>query len=94
MYTFRYHRMQFENDADVLIAEVKRIFEQGDYVAVFGWLQWVLRKRDCPYNLLRQIDAALHRAGRHIVYSRKGPSYQSGQMQNWKRSNVRLPIWR
>jgi hypothetical protein len=59
MYTFRYHRMQFENQADVLIAEVKKIFEQGDYIVVFGWLQWVLRRRDCPYGLSSQIDAGL-----------------------------------
>jgi hypothetical protein len=59
MCTFRYHRMQFENNANVLIAEVKKIFERGDYIAVFGWLQWVLREPDCPYGLSRQIDAAL-----------------------------------
>jgi integrase len=51
--------MQFDNQADELITEVKKIFALGDYIAVFGWLQWVLRQSNCPYNLSRQIDAAL-----------------------------------
>jgi hypothetical protein len=59
MYTYRYHRMTFRNEADRLIAEAQQIFEHGDYVAVFGWLQWILRRRDCPYQFSEKIDAAL-----------------------------------
>jgi hypothetical protein len=50
MYTYRYHRMTFTNHADPLIDEVQAIFADGDYVAIFGWLQWVLRRRDRPYR--------------------------------------------
>lgn len=59
MYTYRYHRMTFTNDADALIAEVQNVFERGDYVALFGWLQWVLRRRDCPVMFSEKIDYAL-----------------------------------
>jgi hypothetical protein len=65
MYTYRYHRMadEFVNRFDELTAEAKKVFEDGDYVAVFGWLQWVLRLPQCPYGLSQRIDAAL-RLGR------------------------------
>jgi hypothetical protein len=59
MYSYRYHRMTFTNHADPLIAEVQAIFADGDYVAIFGWLQWVLRKRDRPYLFSEKIDNAL-----------------------------------
>ena len=59
MYTYRYHRMTFRNDADALIGEVQAIFNDGDYIAIFGWLQWVLRRQDCPYGFSDRIDSAL-----------------------------------
>jgi hypothetical protein len=65
MHTYRYHRMAdtFVNRFDELAAEAKKVFEDGDYVAVFGWLQWALRRQDCPYQFSEKIDAAL-RSGR------------------------------
>jgi hypothetical protein len=59
IYTYRYHRMTFTNHADQLIAEVQAIFEDGDYVAIFGWLQWVLRRQDRPFQFSEKIDHAL-----------------------------------
>jgi hypothetical protein len=65
MHTFRYHRMDddFVNRFDVLVAKIRQVFEGGDYVAVFGWLQWVLRRYDCPSSFSERIDVAL-RLGR------------------------------
>lgn len=95
MYTFRYHRMQFANRADVLIAEVKNIFEYGDYVAVFGWLQWVIRQRNCPYNLSRGIDAALHvsRAAYRVLEERTiVPIGSDAELETLKRAFADLAV--
>jgi hypothetical protein len=59
MYTYRYHRMTFNNHADQLIGEAQAIFESGDYLAVFGWLQWVLRHGPPSYQFAKKIDDAL-----------------------------------
>jgi hypothetical protein len=50
---------EFTNDARKLISKVKPIFEKGDYVAIFGWLQYVLRLRTCPNKLPDEIERAL-----------------------------------
>ena len=65
MHVARDHAMadDFNNDADKLTPKVKQIFEKGDYVAIFGWLQYVLRLKTCPYKLADEIEMAL-RIGR------------------------------
>jgi hypothetical protein len=61
MHVHRDHRMadEFENHPRKIIPEIKKIFTDGDYVAVFGWLQYLLRLRTCPSALPGQIDTAL-----------------------------------
>jgi hypothetical protein len=65
MHVARDHAMadEFENDARKLTAKVKQIFEKGDHVAMFGWLQYVLRLTTCPNRLADEIERAL-RIGR------------------------------
>jgi hypothetical protein len=45
MHVYRDHGMvdEFKNDAPKLTAQIKDIFENGNYLAIFGWLQTVLR---------------------------------------------------
>jgi hypothetical protein len=64
-HTLREHRMadEFVNDADTLIMRVKQTFERGSYVEVFGFLQYVLRHRDCPYGFPEAVDSMLVRGG-------------------------------
>jgi hypothetical protein len=61
MHVARDHAMadEFENDASKLILKVKQVFEKGDYVAIFGWLQKVLRLNICPRRLVDDIERAL-----------------------------------
>jgi hypothetical protein len=40
-------------------ALIKATFQAGNYFAILGWLQWVLRNRDCPYMFAEKIDHAL-----------------------------------
>jgi hypothetical protein len=63
MHIYRDHAMadEFRNDARKLTLRVKQIFEKGDYVAIFGWLQFVLRLSTCPYQLADGIETALWR---------------------------------
>jgi hypothetical protein len=65
MHVARDHAMadEFKNDPRKLIPKVRQIFEKGDYVAIFGWLQFVLRLNTCPYGLADEIERAL-RIGR------------------------------
>lgn len=60
-HVFYDHKMadEFENRAWNLIEGVKPIFDKGDYVSIFGFLQFVLRRRNCPYQFDKQIDGAL-----------------------------------
>ncbi len=46
----RDHKMadEFQNIAPLLIDDIKRVFTNGDYVAIFDLLQWLLRRSDCP----------------------------------------------
>jgi hypothetical protein len=64
MHVYRDHGMvdEFKNDAPKLTAQIKDIFENGNYLAIFGWLQTVLRLRTCPDKLPTQIDQALRSA--------------------------------
>jgi hypothetical protein len=54
---------EFSNSPKALIAKAKSIFETGNYTAVFGWLQWVLRHPNVPSGFAQSIGTAL-RAGR------------------------------
>ncbi|MEQ1889752.1 MAG: hypothetical protein ABL951_11325 [Alphaproteobacteria bacterium] len=55
------HKMadEFENRAKNLIDDLKPIFVKGDYTSIFGFLQFVLRHRRCPYQFDKQINRAL-----------------------------------
>src|SRR5258708_1836398 len=61
MHVMRDHGMadEFDNSAKELIAQVKRTLTQGDYLKVFGSIQWVLRHRDCPDDFPEAIEQAL-----------------------------------
>jgi hypothetical protein len=65
MHVNRYHRMvdDFTDEFDHHKKEIRAIFEYEDYVAVFGWLQWVFRQPEVPDEFAKQIDYAL-RQGR------------------------------
>jgi hypothetical protein len=66
MHVARDHAMadEFQNDAQLLISKVKSIFQEGDHVAIFGWLQYVLRLGKLrPYTLAKDVERAL-RLGR------------------------------
>jgi hypothetical protein len=64
MHVHRHNRMidEFENDYNHLVRQTKEVFQKGDYVAIFGWLQWVLRRRDVPRSFSKYINAALEAA--------------------------------
>ena len=49
---------EFRNDFHQLVQKTKIVIMRGDYVAVFGWIQYVLRKAS-PGNLTEEIQAAL-----------------------------------
>jgi hypothetical protein len=70
-HVYRLHKMadDFINNAKGLIQETRVIFEQGDYVAIFGWLEFVLKHPACPPDLHRQIEASLRysRAAYRVV---------------------------
>ena len=38
----------FENDADQACSDLKEIFEHGDYLAIFNFLQWLLQRANPP----------------------------------------------
>lgn len=60
MHIYRYHRMadEFSDSFKSNVNATKVIFENGDYLSVFGWLQWVLRSNP-PYRFAESIDTAL-----------------------------------
>ncbi|CTQ56719.1 hypothetical protein LP7551_05280 [Roseibium album] len=60
-HTFRDHRMidEYEEHADTQISKVKQIFSNGDYLEIFGWLQYVLRNNP-PHGFANAIDTALN----------------------------------
>jgi hypothetical protein len=68
MHTHRDHAMadDFVNEVRILVPKIRQIFEHGDYVAVFGWLQWVLRRPQCPTSFSEYIGAALRNG--HAAY--------------------------
>jgi hypothetical protein len=56
---------EFENDAHALTDQVKDIIQKGDYLKIFGWIQFVLRQRP-PETFAGAIDGALK--GSHAAY--------------------------
>jgi hypothetical protein len=63
----REHKMvdDFRNDFRQLVAQTKAIIMNGDYVRIFGWIQYVLRCGP-PGNFPEEIQAALERT--HAAY--------------------------
>jgi hypothetical protein len=37
----------------------RRIFEKGDYIAIFGWLEFVLKHPACPGDIHKRIGVDL-----------------------------------
>jgi hypothetical protein len=60
-YVYRQHKMvdDFVNNAKDRSREVRQIFEQGDYVAIFGWLEFVLKHPSCPQDFHTRIQSNL-----------------------------------
>ena len=60
-YVLRQHKMadDFDNDPKRVIAKIRKIFESGDYVAIFGWLEFVLKHSACPHDFAKQIEGIL-----------------------------------
>jgi hypothetical protein len=50
---------EFTNIADELTSKLKTVFSSGNYVRIFGFLQFVLRHPRCPPQLARHINGAL-----------------------------------
>jgi hypothetical protein len=59
----------FTNNAKELIKQTRDIFENGDYVAIFGWLEFVLKHPSCPPGIAKDTDASLRfcRAAYRVV---------------------------
>jgi hypothetical protein len=53
----------FKNEAKRLVAETRNIFEKGDYVAIFGWLEFVLKHPACPSQVADHVDRVLRHCG-------------------------------
>jgi hypothetical protein len=60
-HVYRQHKMvdDWINVAEDRSREVRRIFEHGDYIAIFGWLEFVLKHPSCPQDLHKQIEGNL-----------------------------------
>ncbi len=50
---------EFSNTPSKIIPDIKLIFNQGSYVDVFGFLQFVLRHRKRPYDFSQAVSWAL-----------------------------------
>jgi AbiJ N-terminal domain 4 len=59
-HVMRDHRMadDFDNSFEDLSAALRQIFERGNYVQIFDFLQWLLRQRERTINW-RSVQAAL-----------------------------------
>jgi hypothetical protein len=49
----------FTTSLQVVQPQLREIFESGDYIKVFGFLQFVIRHPKCPYNFDNAIERAL-----------------------------------
>jgi hypothetical protein len=70
-HVYRQHAMadDFVNDSKVLIREIRRIFESGNYAQIFGWLEFVLKHPACPSQFVNEVENALRfcRAAYRVV---------------------------
>jgi hypothetical protein len=57
---------EFDNHYEAVGPTLKAIFEDGDYVEVFGFVQWVLRHPNRPHGLPDSVERALNRS--HAAY--------------------------
>jgi hypothetical protein len=57
----RQHGMadDFKNNAKELIKKTRGIFENGDYLAIFGWLEFVLKHPVCRVDFPGKIESSL-----------------------------------
>ena len=60
----RLHRFvdEFEDKFATQEAAVKKIFKEGSYFEIFGFLQYVLRHGQCPYQFRNAIEWAFRRS--------------------------------
>ena len=58
------HRMidEFDSRSEAVINDVKEIIETGNYLEIFGFLEFVIRHASCPYSLADNIGFVLARA--------------------------------
>ena len=63
-FVHRQHAMvdDFVNDPDKLIRRTRVIFEKGDYLAIFGWLEFVFKHPACPMKFPSSVEHALRRS--------------------------------
>jgi hypothetical protein len=54
---------EFYNVAKNLVEGLKTVFLHGDYTQVLGFVQWLLRRPDTPYDMADRIEAALQESG-------------------------------
>jgi hypothetical protein len=53
---------EFTSSFDYWLEELKTVFMEGDYLRIFGFVQWVLRHKAKPYRLELEIDNALRKS--------------------------------
>jgi hypothetical protein len=60
-HVYRQHKMadDFKNDAKKLVQQTRVIFEQGNYAAIFGWLEFVIKHPACPSRVANDIAGIL-----------------------------------
>lgn len=69
-HVFRAHRTDdFERSAKLVIQRTRELFEVGNYITIFGWLEFVLKHRDCPYHFKTGVENVLRhcRAAYRII---------------------------
>lgn len=61
MHIFRFHKPadEFRPYAKPLIEEMKSLIMNGSYSQVFGTIQWILRRPQCPHDLPKVIATVL-----------------------------------
>jgi len=52
----------FKNDFEHHRQRLRKLFEKGDNVSVFGFIQYVLRHRNCPDQLAENVNWALQKS--------------------------------
>ena len=60
---------EFKNDFHALTAKTKAVFADGDYIEIFGWLQYVFRHTKRPPSFEKLVDDVLEqeRAAYRVV---------------------------